>query len=145
MDGSALNLFLRAAHLLGVIFWVGGAATAALVVVFASPEGREPAAAAARKTLLWVATPGMLVAWAAGLAVLLPSFGSYYLHEGWMHGKLTVALVVTGLTGVLTGRLRRAAGGSDAKPGLVRALGLALLVLAAVVVFLVKLGPSGGG
>ena len=145
MDGSLLNLILRGTHVLGVILWVGGAVAAALVVALAPAEGRAAVAAPARRVVLWVATPGMLVAWAAGLAVLLPSFGSYYLQEGWMHGKLTVALVATGLTGVLTARLRRAAGGGDAKAGLLRIVGVALIALAMVVILLIKLGPSAGG
>lgn len=134
------QLLLRAAHVFGVILWIGGTATAALIVAFAAADASAKVAAAARRAVLYVATPGLLLAWLAGLVVLITGWAGYK-SAGWMHTKLTVALVVTGLTGMLTGRLRRAAGGGDAKPGLLRGLALGILALAVAVLVLARLQP----
>ena len=143
-----LSLLLRAAHVLGVILWIGGTVTAALIVAFGASDARaergaratNELAAAARRAVLLVATPGLLLAWIAGLTVLLTAWPAYQ-SAGWMHAKLTVALVVTALTGVVTGRLRRAAGGGDAKPGLLRGMALGILALAGIVLLLARLQP----
>jgi len=143
VDGTT-QLVLRALHLIGVIAWIGGAATAALVVVFAANDARREASAAARRAVLWIATPGMVLAWVAGLTVLLHGWSAVYSKAGWMHGKVTVALIAAALTGVLTGRLRKAASGDKpASEGLLRGVGIGLLALAVVVAFLALLKPGG--
>lgn len=134
-----------ATHLIGMALWVGGIATAALVAAAAArdAEGSRATLVAARRAVLFLATPGMLLAWVAGLSWLVPNFTTLYARMGWMHGKLTILLVLTAITGVLTGRLRRAASGS--KPpsaALFGGLGLAVVVLAAVTVFLAILKPG---
>lgn len=138
-----MTSILLAAHLLGVILWIGGSVTGALVVALAADAARRETAAAARRALLFVASPGMVLAWVAGLAVLLPSFTTAYARAGWMHGKLTVALVASGLTGFLMGKLRKAASGqAGVAEGALRGVAIAIVVLAAVVVVLVMLRPG---
>lgn len=132
-----------ALHVLGAVGWIGGLAGAGLTVLFADGNNRKAAAAAARRTVLYLATPGMLLSWVVGLWMLIPAFGDVYAKQGWMHGKLTIALVVTGLTGFLTGRLRKAGvGEADASSRFLGGMIAAVLVLATIVVFLVKLRPG---
>jgi putative membrane protein len=134
-----------ATHLLGMALWVGGVATAAFVAASGAREGESgrAAIAAARKAVLMLATPGLLLAWLAGLSYLVPNFTTFYAKAGWMHGKLTLLIVLTAITGVLTGRLRKAAAGTKpASPGLFGGLGLAVVVLAALIVFLAMLKPG---
>lgn len=138
-----VQLTARLLHVLGLIFWIGGSVTAALVVVLAAGEAQK-VAVAARRAVLLIATPGMLLAWVAGLTVLANGWSAVYAKAGWMHGKVTVALIITGLTGVLTGRLRRAAAGTgEVNTGLLRGLAIAILVLAVVVLFLARFQPGG--
>lgn len=138
-----VQLTARLLHVLGIILWIGGSVTAALMVVMAAGEVQK-VAAAARRAVLAIATPGMLLAWAAGLTVLAGGWSAVYAKAGWMHGKVTVALIITGLTGVLTGRLRRAAAGTgEVNTGLLRGLAIAILVLALVVLFLARFQPGG--
>lgn len=142
MDAT-VQLTARLLHVLGLIFWIGGSVTAALVVVLAAGEVQK-VAVAARKAVLFIATPGMLLAWVAGLTVLTSGWSAIYAKAGWMHGKVTVALIITGLTGVLTGRLRRAAAGTgEVNTGLLRGLAIAILVLAVIVLFLARFQPGG--
>ena len=134
-----------AAHLIGVIFWLGGVVVAASIAATAASEGgagEGTAMRAARKAVIFWATPGMLLAWAGGLTVLIPDFTTLYAAAGWMHAKLTFLVVLTAVTGVFTGRLRRAAMGTkSASSGLMNALGLILAVGAVVVVVLARLKP----
>ena len=141
MDPTLL-LVLKALHVLGVIMWVGGTLTAAFATAFAPADGKTAVAAAARRAMLLVATPGLVLAWVAGLWVLLGRWGELYSTEGWMHAKLTLALVVTGIHGFVTGRLRKAATGqAQASAGVMRAMGFTVLLLAAGVLFLARLQP----
>lgn len=139
---SGLLLVLKALHILGVILWVGGVVTAALIAAFAPSDGRTAVAAAARRAVLLVATPGMLLAWVVGLWILIARWSDVYGTEGWMHAKLTLALIVTGLTGFATGRLRKAATGkATVSPASMRILGGSVILLAVGVLFLAFLHP----
>ncbi len=143
--GGDLGLVLRALHVLGVIAWVGGVLACGLMVALADGESRRGAAAAARKALRIVVNPAMLVAWIVGLAILIPNFAGYYAKAGWMHAKLTLVFVASGMTGVLGGTLKRIAAGGDARLGRVRILAIGIFVIAVIAVFLVELQPGGAG
>jgi len=127
-----LYLLWRFLHLLGVVLWIGATAAALLVV---------PMVPDAARVVLAVGTPGLLLAWNGGLAQLLPNFTTLYAKAGWMHTKLTVALVASGLTGVAIGRLRRianpAAGATLPTAGPLRGYALGILVLGVVALTLV--------
>lgn len=134
-----------AVHLLGVILWIGGAVAAATVGAFAADaeEGRTTALRGARRVLTWWSTPGMVLAWAGGLTMLIPEFATLYARAGWMHGKLTLLLALSGMTGVLGVRLRKAASGQkDVTSKLLNGLGLGLVALAFVVLALVIVKPG---
>ncbi len=134
-----------ATHLLGMVLWIGGVSAAALIAAAAAREGDagKPAIAAARRAVLMLATPGMLLAWIAGLSYLVPNFTTFYARAGWMHGKLTLVLVLSAITGVLTGHLRKAAAGKKAaSPGLLGGLAIAVVAIMAIVVFLAVLKPG---
>ena len=134
-----------AAHFIGLILWMGGAVVAASMAAAAASEGGEgekTALRAARKAVVYWATPGMLLAWAGGLTVLIPDFGAVYAKAGWMHAKLTILLALTAATGIFTGRLRRAAAGEKTvTSGFWNTLGLVLAVGLVIVVVLAKLRP----
>ena len=100
------------AHFLGLIFWIGGSVAALSVAGYVAREDNQGALVAARKAMLYWATPGMLLAWIGGLTVLLPDFAEIYARAGWMHAKLTLLLVLSAVTGIASGRLRKAAAGT---------------------------------
>lgn len=134
-----------ATHLLGMILWIGGVSAAAMIAAAAAREGDagKAAIAAARRAVLVLATPGMLLAWVAGLSYLIPNFTTFYARAGWMHGKLTAVLVLSAITGILSGHLRRAADGKKAaSPGLLGGLALTVVAFTAIVVFLAVLKPG---
>ncbi len=135
--------YARFLHLVGVILWIGGTVAAGLIASGAKDEARQGTAIAVRRVILMVVTPGMVLAWLAGLTMLVPGWTTLYARAGWMHGKLTGALVATALTGVITGRIRRAAGGDVGRLGPLRTLALVTLAVAVVVVALAVFQPGG--
>jgi putative membrane protein len=144
LTSGVLPLALRALHLVGAILWVGGVAFVGILALAAATADIESQKLAriARVGVLARVTVGMGLAWVAGLLILVPSFRDVYARAGWMHAKLTLILVVSALTGVLSGHLRKAAQGSvPLSPGKVRGLSSAVLAIATLIVFLAILKP----
>ena len=139
---NEVNL-MRFVHLLGVILWMGGIVAVAVAAGAAGSSAAKETSAALRRAALAVATPGMLLAWLGGLAMLVPHFTDVYARAGWMHGKLTLVLVASALSGVVSGQLRKAASGDAELDGpKLKKLGLALLFVAFAVVFLATVKPG---
>src|SRR5262245_32141456 len=109
MDTSTVALVSRFLHLLGVILWIGGTLMAALIGSVLSEGGSREAFRAVHRSMLVLSSRGLILAWLGGLVMLAQGWSDYYARAGWMHGKLLLALVASGLTGVIHGRLRRAA------------------------------------
>lgn len=99
----------RILHVFGVLLWVGGMATgsAAAMSLSSKPQAqRAPGMDAVRHALRILATPGLLLAWLGGLAMLVSNWSAVYAHAGWAHGKLTIGILLSGLHGVLLARTR---------------------------------------
>jgi len=80
----------RVLHLLGVVLWLGGLAAAGLV------RGAEaPGQPSTRKRLLlWLTWPGFVLTLVGGIGL----WARATELGGWFHVKLTLAVVVLGLT-----------------------------------------------
>lgn len=144
LTSGVLPLALRALHLVGAILWVGGVAFVGILAMAAATAEVEPQKVArlGRIGVLARVTVGMGLAWVAGLLMLVPNFADVYARAGWMHAKLTMILVASGLTGALSGHLRKAANGDVAlSPGKVRGLSSAVLAVATLIVFLAIMKP----
>lgn len=121
-------------HVIGNVLWLGGGAAAAfafLLLLRQDPKVRLAAAQALRTIMLRMVTPGMLLSLSAGLVMLLMFWSELYAKAPWMHAKLTVGLIAAGFSGVLSGKLRRAASGTEVTPGSIKLAG-SMLVLSAV-------------
>ncbi len=128
-----LLLIGKIVHVIGNVLWLGGGAAAAFAFAQLgreSPQVRTAAAQALRAIVLWIVTPGMLLSLGAGLVMLLSYWSDLYARAPWMHAKLTVGLIAAGFSGVLSGRLRRAAQGAEVTPQSLRVAGAALLLSA---------------
>lgn len=134
---TELQLALRAVHLAGAILWFGTAITVGLI---AYRLGDPRQAHALRDVARKLATPGMIIAWLGGLTML--AFGwSGYARAGWMHGKLLLVFIASGMTGALTVRLRKWAAGEDVAVESLRRMSFALLAIMLLVLVAVLLGP----
>ncbi len=130
----------RIIHVLGNILWLGGGTVAAFAMAnfaLGAKDNRVAAAQVVRKVVTHVVTPGMLLSFAAGLYMLLSYWSELYAKAPWMHMKLTVGLVAAGFSGVLSGKLRRAANGAEITGGAMRTAGWVLLLSAVAGVVLV--------
>ena len=138
-------LLARIIHVLGSVLWLGGGAVAAFAMAqfaLSSQEARTSAAQVVRKTVLNIVTPGMLLSFAGGLYMLLTNWSTLYAKAPWMHGKLTVGLLAAGVSGALSGKLRRAANGAEVTPNSMRIFGI-ILVLSALAGITLVLGRFG--
>jgi protoporphyrinogen IX oxidase len=137
------DVAFRFLHFVGNIFWLGGVVTVALAAASLAGQAEREHATAVRSAALRVATPGMLVSWIGGLGMLIPHWSTLYAKAGWMHGKITLALVAAALTGVVTGRLRRAASGqAELDAGRLRLFATILLVITFTVAGLAVFRPG---
>jgi putative membrane protein len=132
----------RIFHVFGVILWIGGMASAAVSAIDLAgrPEAERAAGIGSiRGALRILATPGLLLAWLGGVAMLMSAW-EVYARAGWMHGKITIGVILSAIHGVLLARTRP--GRSEASRPFVIALVVTLL-LALVNVALVVIRPGG--
>ena len=133
----------RVLHILGVILWIGGGITGALLAASASTREksiREIIFVHVRTALLFVSTPGLVLAWVGALAMLIPNW-ALYAHEGWSHAKLTLGIVLSGVSGVLSARVRKGAQGTETTAGMLAGLGMSLAIGALLALVLVIFRP----
>jgi protoporphyrinogen IX oxidase len=134
------NAWLRTFHLIAVVLWVGPLLGVIFGLLVAARSDKVAAVAPVlRSTLRWCVSPAMAVAWLVGLTMLV-SYWPVYARAGWMHGKLLIVVLVSALTGLVTKRVKQAAGGRPVATQVVTFLGAAivLLVFAAVALVLVR-------
>jgi putative membrane protein len=56
-----------------------------------------------RRLLKGIINPSMIVAWILGLYLAWAAFG---FKGGWLHGKILLVLILSGIHGYLVGRVR---------------------------------------
>jgi putative membrane protein len=115
LSGGGIYLWAKAAHVIAVLLFVGGALTTS-VACKVLPDVREGAAKFAAGLRRWdqrVTTPALLATWALGL--FLASSGHWF-SQIWLGSKLAIVLLLSGLHGVQSGRLRRIAEGAELRP-----------------------------
>jgi uncharacterized membrane protein len=102
-----MDALLKALHVTAMATWLGGTGLVAALAAGADP-GR---AAALRRVALRLLTPAMILTLALGLWLAVQ--GGWF-RSPWLHAKLVAVLLLTGLHGVLSGRLRRLEAGDAA-------------------------------
>ncbi len=124
-------LLAKAAHIVSLFVWIAGMATVALSLRHPVLTFMKPLQAYDRT----VTTPAMILAWGFGL--FLAVRGGWF-PQSWLGLKILLVLALSGIHGVLTGKLRRAAnitddpvaGGQWFLPiGLALVIGIVLLVM----------------
>ena len=137
-------LWLKAAHVIFVIFWMAGLFILPRYLVhhqeaLAAGRADEARAWVERETKLRgvILTPAMIVALLLGVA--LATVGHWW-GAGWLHGKLLFVLLLAGYHGWAVGYARKLAAGKPTVSGRtlrllneVPALGLAIIVVLVVV------------
>jgi protoporphyrinogen IX oxidase len=129
--------WFKALHVVSVLLFIGGVL---LVSVFLNAVTSEDKynALIARKIRAWdqmITTPAMLLTWALGIT--LASVGHWF-SDHWLQGKLVFVVVLSGIHGMQSGRLRRLAAGIEIRP--IQFLP-AILICVVVIIVLVIIKP----
>ncbi|OYY78212.1 MAG: hypothetical protein B7Y43_07330 [Sphingomonas sp. 28-62-20] len=141
-------LWVKAAHLVFVIFWMAGLFMLPRFLVYhqeAAPGSAEAALWVEREQKLRsiILTPAMLIVWVLGLA-LAAQLGLFsgVTGLGWLHTKLLLVLGLTGYHGYITGYSKKLAAGKQALTGRqLRLLNEVPGVAAAIIVVLAIVQP----
>lgn len=141
---SMLYLWLKAGHLIFVIFWMAGLFMMPRFFVYHQEStigSEEDSKWIERETKLRkiILNPSMVIVWVLGL-VLAYNIGAF--NQGWFHAKLLVVLALSGYHGWMLGYAKKLARGerrmADRKLRLVNEIpGIS----AAIIVILVIIKP----
>ena len=102
--------WIKAAHVLSVLLFTGGLIALLLVTVALdsrTESGRDQSLRFKTALLLWdrrITVPAMVAAWGFGLWTA--SAGGWF-SSGWLQAKLVLVVILSGLHGVLAGRMKR--------------------------------------
>jgi len=143
---QAHYLWIVAAHVIVVIFWMAGLFMLPRYLVYhqeALAAGRDAEAAewVSREGKLRriILSPAMIAVWLLGLT--LASVGQHW-GAGWLHAKLALVLALSGYHGWAVGYAKRLARGDARLPGrTLRMLNEVPALVAIVVVVLVFVKP----
>ena len=144
MDLSLIYVWLKAGHIIFVIFWMAGLFMLPRFFVYHQESERGSAEEALwveresklRKIIL---TPSMILVWVFGLSL---AFSIDAFSQGWFHAKFLLVVLLTGYHGWMVGYAKKLAKGERRLTG--KALRLANEVpgiAAAVIVVLVVVKP----
>lgn len=135
-----LNVYdlIKVAHVAAVITFIAGVLLAAVAIraVAQNKTGGSTLLTMVRRWDAQATTPAMLAVWGLGLALTMMG---HWLPSGWLIAKLVLVVLLSGIHGMNSGRLRRLAAGVEAVP-----LGpspIVVIAVAVLIVFLVIIKP----
>jgi protoporphyrinogen IX oxidase len=113
-----LYLWLKALHVIAVIAWMAGMLYLPRLFVYHSetPKGSiqsETFKIMERRLLKAIINPAMIVTWVLGLYLVWD--GGWY-KSGWLHTKVLLVVILSGLHGVYVRRLKDFAADKNTKP-----------------------------
>jgi putative membrane protein len=99
--------WIKAAHLIAVISWMAGMLYLPRLFVYhcAAETGSvqsETFKVMERRLLKAIMTPAMMITWVLGLTLAFTPGIVSWSTDGWMHAKLLLVVVLTGIHGVLS-------------------------------------------
>lgn len=98
---TSAYLWIKVVHILAVIAWMAGMLYLPRLFVYHAgvPKGGEQAqlfALMERRLMRFIMLPALLVTWGSGLYLAVT--GNFF-SAGWLHGKLALVIILTGLHG----------------------------------------------
>lgn len=136
--------WLKAIHVLAVISWMAGMLYLPRLMVYHvdAPPGSvqsETFKVMERRLLRGIMNPAMIVTWVLGLYLAWAAFG---FKGGWLHGKILLVVLLSGVHGYLVGRVRDFANDRNTKSGrFYRVINEVPAVLMVAIVILVIVKP----
>lgn len=135
--------WIKALHVIAVISWMAGMLYLPRLFVYhadavSGSEKSETFKVMERRLLRAIINPAMIVTWAAGLWLAWHGFA---FQGGWLHAKLALVLMLSGVHGYLSAAVRKFAVDRNEKPArhwrIVNEIPT-LLMIAIVVLVIVK-------
>jgi len=136
--------WIKAFHVMAVISWMAGMLYLPRLMVYHSdaPVGSiqsETFKIMERRLLKGIINPAMTLTWILGLYL---AWSVYGFKGGWLHAKLLLVFIMSGVHGYLVGRVRAFAEDRNDKPArFYRIINEAPAVLMALIVILVIVKP----
>ena len=136
-------LWVKALHVVSMVAWMAGMLYLPRLFVYhveagpGSPQA-QTFAVMEQRLLRFIMNPAMIAVWITGL--WLATVGEHW-REGWLHAKITLVLLMSGVHGLLAGSRRRLAAGTDRRSAkFYRVLneGPTVLLIGIVVLVIVK-------
>jgi putative membrane protein len=109
VDSAAAYPWIKAAHVIAVIAWMAGMLYLPRLFVYhagSSPgsEQSETFKVMERRLLRAIINPAMIVTWAAGLWL---GWYGFAFQAGWLHTKIALVLILSGVHGYFSASVRR--------------------------------------
>ncbi|MBB4038914.1 putative membrane protein [Microvirga flocculans] len=113
-----LYLWIKALHVISVIAWMAGMLYLPRLFVYHcdAPKGSaqsETFKVMERRLLKAIINPAMVATWIFGLVLIWQ--GGWY-RDGWLHGKILLVLILSGVHGVYVRRLKEFAADKNTRP-----------------------------
>jgi len=107
--GSAAYLWMKAVHVIAIISWMAGMLYLPRLFIYHcdAPLGSQQSETfkvMERRLLTIIVNPAMIVSWVLGLWL---AWQGGFLSAGWFHGKLAMAVALSGVHGYFAGAVRR--------------------------------------
>ncbi len=141
---ALLYPWLKAAHLIFVIFWMAGLFMLPRFFVYHQESAQDSTedglwVERERRLLKIILNPSMIVVWALGLYL---AYETGAFKEGWFHAKLLIVLLLSGYHGWMAAYAKKLARGERTLVGKkLRLLNEVPGIAAAIIVILVIIRP----
>ena len=114
---SGLYLWLKAFHVIAVIAWMAGMLYLPRLFVYHCEAEAGSRQSETFKVMEWrllraIINPAMVVTWVLGLWL---AFEGGFIKAGWLHGKLLLVLILSGIHGFFTRAVRDFAADRNAR------------------------------
>lgn len=109
VEPSAAYAWIKALHVIAVIAWMAGMLYLPRLFVYHVDAARgsdksETFKVMERRLLRAIINPAMIVTWAAGLWLAWYGFA---FQAGWLHAKIVLVLILSGVHGYLSASVRK--------------------------------------
>ena len=113
------DLWIKALHVFAVISWMAGMLYLPRLFVYHAEAGpgtpqSETFKVMERRLLKGIMLPSMIITWAAGLWL---AWSSFAFQGGWLHAKILLVVILSGLHGYLSASAKRFAADRNVKSG----------------------------
>ena len=137
-------LWLKAIHVIAMVAWMAGMLYLPRLFVYHAEVGAgtpqaETFKVMERRLLRVIMNPAMIVVWITGLWL---AYEGGFFRNGWLHAKILLVLVLSGVHGMLAGSMKRFARDANTRsPRFFRILNEVPTVLLVGIVILVVVKP----